>query len=272
MQLPNQMPEPPVHMAMSPYYPYILAISIAIFCAATAYAARDAKRTGRWLPLLVIAGAAIASFQECIYDVAVLVWWAELDTTPMYRIFNRSVPLWMVFAYPWFIGGMGYWAYRHFQDGMRSATLWKLYFFGWFANLLLEVPALQIGDIYTYYGEQPFKILGFPIWMAMTNTLMPIFVGAALHALDDVLRGPRALLTLVLVPAATASAEIASGWPIWLALNSGQGLWLTQAATLVTLGFSMSLAYLISLKLCVEAPATGRVGATPAATKVQFAS
>lgn len=254
MTLPNQMPDPPVNMAMSPLYPYVLALSIVIFLAALAYAVIDMRRTARVLPLLVLAGAAIASFQECIYDVAVLVWWADVDTVPMYRLFNRSVPLWMIFAYPWFIGGMGYWAYSQFQRGMGSARLWKLYFFGWFANLLLEVPALQIGNIYTYYGEQPFKILGFPMWMAMTNTLMPIFVGALLHVFDDVLRGPRTLFVLILVPAGTASAEISSGWPIWLALNSGQGLWLTQLATFVTLGVSISLVYLVSLKLCMRAP------------------
>lgn len=258
MQMPNQMPAPPVNMAMSPLYPYILALSIGVFLLALAFAMRDAQRTGRWLPVLVLAGAAIASLQECIYDVAVLVWWAEQDTTPLYRLFNRSVPVWMLFAYPWFIGGMGYWAYRRFQAGMTARQLWSLYFFGWFANLLLEVPALQIGNIYVYYGDQAFRVFGFPIWMAMTNTLMPIFVGAILHALDDVLHGPRTLLTLILVPAATASAEIAAGWPMWLALNSGQGLWVTQIATLVTLGFSMSLAYLVSLKLCVAVPQPAR--------------
>jgi len=264
VNLPNQMPDPPVNMAMSPFYPYILALSIGIFIAALAYGWRDMQRTGRWLPLLVLAGAGIASFQECIYDVAVLVWWAEVDTTPMYRLFNRSVPLWMVFAYPWFIGGMGYWAYSRFREGMSRGQLWKLYFFGWFANLLLEVPALQIGHIYTYYGEQPFKLLGFPVWMAMTNTLMPIFVGAILHLLDDVLRGPRALFALILVPAGTASAEIAAGWPMWLALNSGQGVWVTQLATVVTLGLSLSFAYLIALKLCVAVPSERSSGIAPA--------
>lgn len=251
--LENQIPRAPVEMVMSPYYPYILAISGAIFLAALGYAGRDAIQTRRWLPVLVFGGAFIASFQEAIYDVSVLVWWAENGPAPLYRAYNISVPTWMALAYPWFIGGMGYWAYRQFNDGMTPTKLWKLYFFGWFANMVLEIPALQLGNIYTYYGNQPFVILGFPMWMAFTNTLMPILVGAALHSLDDILKGPRALLVLAIVPMCTSAAEIASGWPIWFALNSGMTSVGTHVAALVVLGLSLTITYLVSLKFCTSA-------------------
>jgi hypothetical protein len=54
---------------------------------------------------------------------------------------------------------------------------------------------------------------------------------------------------------AVGSAEIASGWPMWLALNSGDGYRATYFAALLTLGFSLLITYLVSLKFCV-APAT----------------
>lgn len=265
----NQIPAPPTGMVMSPYYNLILAANLVIVAAVLLWTIRDAFRTRRAIPVLIMAGAAVASLQECLYDVVTLVWWAQYGTTPLYRIFNISVPVWMLAAYPWYIGGMGYFAYRQFKGGMTRSGLWKLYFFGWFANLLLEVPALQLGDIYTYYGDQPFEILRFPLWMAMTNSLMPILAGGLVYVLDDVLTGTRSLMVIALVPMATAAAEIASGWPVWLALNSGAGPVATHLAALVTLGLSLMIAYLVGLKLCPanarSVQKAGRPGLSPGA-------
>lgn len=251
--LTNQIPQPPVDMVMSPYYDLILGANVIVLAAVVIWVAREALKSKRALPLLILGGAAIASLLECIFDVMVLVWWPQHGPAPEYRILNISVPMWMLAAYPWYIGGMGYYAYRSFRDGMSVAGLWRLYFVGWFANFALEMPPLQIGNIYAYYGNQPFRVLDFPVWMAMTNSLMPILAGALLSAFDDVLKGPRSLLALALVPMAVGSAEIATGWPIWLALNSGQGYAVTYAAGAVVLGLSLTTTYLVSLKFCVAA-------------------
>ena len=253
--LPNQIPVAPVGMVMSHFYGAILTANIVLAAAVLFWTVRESIKTQRSLPVFIMFGAGIACLLECIFDVNVLVWWAQYGQMPLYRIFNISVPIWMLFAYPWYTGGMGYWAYRAFKNNMTRSTLWKLYFFGWLSNLFLEIPPLQLGHIYTYYGDQPLCILGFPLWMAMTNSLMPILTGALLYSLDDVLKGARSLLILALVPMAVGSAEIASGWPMWLALNSGDGYRATYFAALLTLGFSLLITYLVSLKFCV-APAT----------------
>jgi hypothetical protein len=218
---------------------------------------RDARSSRSLTPVLIMVGAALASLLECIYDVVVLAWWAQYGHVPLYRLFNISVPVWMIAAYPWFIGGQGYWLYKKFKQGATPALLWKMYFFAWFANMFLEIPALQIGNIYAYYGNQPFEIFGFPLWMAMTNSLMPILLAALIYGFDDVLRGARAWMIVPLVPMATGAAQIVAGWPIWLALHSGAGYGVTHAAALVTLGLSLVVTYLVSLKFCRGAqPAT----------------
>lgn len=248
--LQNQIPSGPVGMVMSPHYNLILLINFIVLAAVMAWIIKEARATRSFTPVLLMIGAGLASMSECIYDVMVLVQWADYGHTPLYRIFNLSVPIWMIAAYPWFIGGMGYWVYKQLKQGMTSAQLWKLYFFAWGANLFLEVPALQLGNIYTYYGNQPFQILGFPLWMAWTNALMPILLGTVVYACENALLGARSVLIIFLVPMATGTAQIAVGWPIWLALNSGAGYGVTHAAALVTLGFSLMIAYLVSFKFC----------------------
>jgi hypothetical protein len=251
--LPSQIPTAPVGIVMSPYYHLILGINVLVLAAVLVWIVREARRTSSLIPVLIMIGAAVSSLEECAFDVMVLVNWADSGHTPLYRIFDRSVPLWMVLAYPWFIGGMGYWMYSRLKQGMTAKQLWSLYFFAWGANLFLEVPPLQIGNIYTYYGNQPFQILGFPLWMAWTNALMPIFLGALVYALDDILTGVRSWLVVAIVPMAVGAAQIVAGWPIWLALNSGGGYAASYAGALATLGLSLIVVYLVALKFCQPA-------------------
>jgi hypothetical protein len=253
--LPTQIPTAPSGIVMSPQYGLILGINILVLAAVLVWIVRESRRSASWIPLLIMIGAAVSSLEECAFDVMVLVNWADSGHTPLYRLFDRSVPLWMVLAYPWFIGGMGYWMYSRLQQGMTTKQLWSLYFFGWAANMFLEIPALQIGNIYTYYGDQPFQILGFPLWMAWTNSLMPILLGAVVYALRDVLTGARAWLVVAIVPMAVGAAQIIAGWPIWLALNSGGGYAASYIGATATLGLSLTVVYLVAQKFCEPAAA-----------------
>jgi hypothetical protein len=218
---------------------------------------RDARRTQSWLPLFCLLGGCVAFLMEPIYDMVGSVWYPQHGQTPLFRAFNYSIPAWMLPAYAWFIAGQGYWMYKKFQVGVSIRQLWRYYALFWLSNLLLEVPGLTLG-IYAYYGAQPFKLFGFPLWMAMTNALMPILLGVTFVSLRTILTGGRVWITTPLVPMVIGFAQIAAGWPTWLALNSGQGLLMTHAAATVSLGLSLLIVYLVSQKFCSESlqPAT----------------
>lgn len=270
-QLPNQIPPAPTDMVMSPLYDLILGANFVILAAVLFWIVRDARRTQSLVPVVIMLGAALACLHECFYDTMVLVWWPQYGHTPLYRFFNISVPTWMLLAYPWYIGGQGYWFYRKLKAGMSTASLWKFYFFAWLANMALEIPALQIGNIYTYYGAQPMQILEFPLWMAFTNSLMPILLGALVLAFQELWEGWRVWLIVPLVPMATGTAQIIAGWPIWLALNSGMGYAATWPAAFAVLGLSVMVTYLVGVKFCRQPQAiatTARVsGVAHAAAK-----
>lgn len=253
--LPNQIPVPPVDMVMSPHYNLILGLSVLLLSAVVVWAIIESRRTRRALPLLILAGAALMSLQECIFDVMVTVWWPETGHTPLYRMFNRSVPIWMLMAYPWYYGSIAILVYKRIREGLTTGGLWKLYAYGWLGNFLVEIPALQFpelgwGHLYVYLAESPFKVFGFPLWMAMTNALTPLFMGALVAAYDDILVGARSLITVVLVPMAMGASQLAAGWPIFLALNSDASFEVKQLATVITLALSLLCTYLLGLKFC----------------------
>lgn len=251
----NQIPLPPIDMIMPATANNVIAVINYTVLAIVAFLMlRDGRRTQSLLPLFCLIGGLASFLMEPIYDMVGSVWYPQHGQTPLFRAFNYSIPLWMQPAYAWYIAGQGYWMYKKFQQGVSGQQLWRYYFLFWISNLVLEVPGLTLG-IYYYYGAQPFKVFGFPLWMAMTNSLMPILLGASFLSLRDVLTGRRIWIVAPIVPMIIGCCQISAGWPTWLALNSGQGLLVTHAAALVSLSFSMTIVYVVSLKFCVASKA-----------------
>lgn len=261
--LDNQIPVPPLDMVMPPVYGLMLAANFVVLALVMVWIMKEARRTNSAIPLLIMAGATVASLTECLWDVLGAVWYPQYGHTPMYRLFNVSVPLWMLAAYPCYLGGQGYWIYKRLGEGMSQSQLWKFYAFAWIMNFLLEIPVLQLG-VYVYHGPQPFVLFGFPLWQAMGNSLMPILIGTIVFAWRDILTGARSLLVIPIVPMAQILALGGVGWPTWLALNSGRGHEVTYPAAIVSFGLSLMMVYMVSVKVCspaqVRKPAAAGVG------------
>jgi hypothetical protein len=254
--LANQIPVPPVDMVMPSINSVVALANFGVLAVVAVLVAREARRTQSWVPLLILLGAALASLQEPIYDIVGAVWYPEHGTVAFNRAFNVSIPLWLIPGYAWYIGGLGNFMYRKMQRGALHRPLWQYYLLFWLANFALEMPGLNLG-IYRYYGEQPFRVLGFPLWMAVTNALMPLLIGSLFNRLRGILVGPAALLAVVLVPMVVGAAQIAAGWPTWLALNSGQGLLVTGAGAVASLGLALSVIYLLG-RLSAQPATAGR--------------
>ncbi|RQR22044.1 hypothetical protein DIE23_37420 [Burkholderia sp. Bp9143] len=240
-------------MVMPPIYHWVLIASFAMLLGVSIWILKEVQRTRSAIPALIVVGAAVASLTECLWDIQGAIWYPQFGHTPLYRIFNISVPLWDLPGYACYLGGQGYWFYRRLRKGMTTSTFWRFYVFCWLTDIALEVPVLQLG-IYVYYGPQPFNFLGLPLWQAMGNSLIPIFIGSAIYSWREMLTGVKVLLVIPLVITSLVFALTGVGWPVWLAMNSGGGYAATYPAAAIAMALSLLLAYMVSGKVCSLSP------------------
>jgi len=249
----EQVPAAPVGMLMPVTANLIIAgLNYTLLLVVTILMSREAWKTKSALPLLCLAGGAVSCLQEPIYDVLMCVWYPQYGQVPLFRNFDISVPLWLLPAYAWYISGQGYFMYRQFQKGLSVQRLWMFYLLFYVSDLVLEAPGLML-HIYDYYGPQPLKIFGLPLWMAAANAVMPILLGITYKSLGHILRGWAIWMAAPLVPVIIGCSQISTGWPTWFALHSGQGLWFTSLASFITIGLSAMITYLAARLFCVAA-------------------
>jgi hypothetical protein len=182
---------------------------------------------------LLLVGGAVSYFNEPIDDVLGLVWhpvagqWTALDT------FSR-VPLWGLGIYIVFFGGMPYLILQALRRGVTRRQLWAWVGVLVVVDVAVELPVLASG-IYSYYGDAPMLIGGFPVYWIVINAVGPLALAVLLLAAGDTFTGWRALYLPFLPMMFDAAGSVAVGWPIFSALNSRTSAsirWLAAALTI----------------------------------------
>jgi hypothetical protein len=244
------IPSPPVHDAMPQTAE--LAFNIFIFIPlgiALVIALRHVAGGKSPLLLYCIVGGALAALFEPVVDVLGLVYLKEVDAFGTFTVLDRTMPLYICFVYPWYVGGMGYLAYRLFQRGVTRRQLFQLWAVVGFVDVFLELPGI-IAHTYLYYGHQPLNVFGFPLWWAFVNPVMPMVAGALMYKIVPVLgSSPWRLLAVVpLIPMADGIANGAAAWPMWIALNQHDVSYVwTYLAAGATLALSLYCVWIIGL-------------------------
>ena len=263
MQNPAFMvPQPPYDMQMSDaigwftvfiFIPLGVAIAIAF--------AHLAQGKGPMLLLCLVGGVLAAAF-EPIVDVLGLVYFPDPGVHTAFTFMGRPLPWLIVFVYSWYVGGQAYVAYRVIERGIDRAGVFRLWAIFAAINVVLETPGL-LGGVYTYYGAQPLDFWGFPLWWSIVNPLMPVVGGALISKVGPELGSGWKLVGVIpLIPMADGIANAATGWPLWIALNSGIGYTVTYPALIVTLGLVMYSLWVVSL--AVARPIEQAVGSATA--------
>jgi hypothetical protein len=216
--------------------------------AALALGVRQVIRGRGPVLLYCIAGGAFAAFFEPVVDVLGLVYLKEQNALGTFTVLDRTMPLYICFVYPWYVGGLGYLAYRLFERGVTVRDLYVLWALDCVVDIALETPGILAGT-YLYYGKQPLDLWGFPLWWGFVNPVMPMLAGALIYKLRPHLgSGWKLLAILPLIPAADGMANAAAAWPMWISLNQTDVSYVwTYLAAGVTLGLSLFAVWVISL-------------------------
>lgn len=260
----GQFPTPPVEMVMPALANQIFTIAnLAILALFAIVLGRESVRSKSPLPILFLLGGMLGVFTEPFFDVMVCAWYPQVNSgLSVVHAFNVEVPIWLIAPWGFYIGGQAYYVYRALVRRMRPTTLWLLFPIFWFTNVAFEIPGLQLG-VYTYYGPQSFKVFGFPLWMGLSNAVMPITIAVVIYALRPILVGRRVWLALPIVPLAGLAGGAAVGFPMWWALNSGAGTAATLLATFVVFAIACLLLHVYTSLACAPAGESQDVATQP---------
>jgi hypothetical protein len=212
--------QPPFHDPMPKTAEWLFtAALLAMTCIALVIAVRQLVVRKDPLLLYCVIGGALGALFEPIVDVLGQCFLKQHGAIGTYTYLGRTIPLYLLFAYPWYNGGLAYLYFRLMQRGVATRTLFALWAATGVADVLEETPGI-LAHTYLYYGKQPFDIWGFPLWWAFVNPLMPLLAGALIYRLRPHVGGGWRLLGIIpLIPMAGAMANAATATPTWITLN-----------------------------------------------------
>jgi hypothetical protein len=245
------IPQPPIDSVMPKTAETIFNIFIFIpLGVALALAVRKLFKGQSPVLLYCIIGGALAAGFEPVVDVLGLVYLKEHGALGTFTILGRTMPLYICFVYPWYVGGLGYLAHKLFRRGVTMRDLFLLWAIDFLVDVVLESPGILAGT-YLYYGHQPFNVWGFPLWWGFVNPVMPMVAGALIFHLRPHLDRPWKLPAVIAcIPMADGIANGATAWPMWAALNQADVSYVwTYLASFATLGLALFSVWIIGLSV-----------------------
>lgn len=189
--------------------------------ALVAFALIEMVRKRSALGLTLLAGGALAYFNEPVDDILGLVWHPRVHQDTVFNTIG-PIPMWGLPTYIIFFGAIPWLLLRELRRGrftLRAFWIGVLLTFA--ADLAIELPLLQT-NLYVYYahGSPPMSIARFPLYWLLINTTGPLFCAAILFQARDYFRGWRTPFLLLVPVVADASCSIAVGLPVYTTLHA----------------------------------------------------
>jgi hypothetical protein len=90
-------------------------------------------------------GGGLAAFFETGADLLSCLYFPVQSQHTAFTTFDRPTPWALVFAYPWYVGGQGYLAYKLFARRLPAVRIWQLWGVYALSNVLVETPGVLTG-------------------------------------------------------------------------------------------------------------------------------
>ena len=244
-----RLPAPPVDMVVTSHDAavahWVFLIASALTVIPLLYALRDWKDSKSPVLLLILLGGALTNVMEPLVDVLGACWHPMINQTRLFEIMGHPMPVWLLPTYIAYFGVLTMTMYLGFRKGATSRTMWLWFAVPVIADILLEdgLFGLSGGHLYAYYGNQPLRLIAFPIWWAPVNA-MGVYSAALVLALAvPHLRGWRLALIPLVTPLLYAAAGSLSGFPSYVAINSEFSYPITQLSGVLSFLRASGMAY-----------------------------
>jgi hypothetical protein len=131
-------------------------------------------------------------------------------------------------------------------------------------GIVTEIVCITLGT-YEYYGPHPFRVLNFPLWIAVANAVVGMVSGILAARLRPLLSGAQVLVYVALVPVTMTMIQFGTGFLALDAINAANPpTWLLY----VTATISMALAGGVAMAALKLVPAHAERAAVPTDAEV----
>ena len=221
---------------------------------ATIYVLWCAYKHKSLIPIWVYLGGGIAYIAEPLVNVLGLVWYPKIGIDAVFESLGRPVPVFGFLAYAWFQGALAVFVYDRLVRGTTVRGMWII--FGSFvtAMLLLEIPGLNLGA-YTYYGNQPFVLMKYPVWWAVVNSAAPVVAGTLVYRMRDYVKPALSPIFIYAACFSNAGVMFACACPLFFVLNSPASLLVTHLVGALTIATACFCVYMTTLLGAKDSPA-----------------
>lgn len=255
-------PVPPVLMQVAPGPEHIITLVMAtLTTAAFLFALVHWYRSGRPIVMLLFLAGGCMMVMEPMVDTVSGCWFAA-DSTLGFVGWGRPIPLWVCLTYFAYFGIGAAVIWIGMQRGLTRVQIWYFFLGEVLADTVLESVLLRVG-LYTYYGNQPLSIGGFPLWWAAVNALVSVVAAAVTLQVARRLNGWKVIALIPVLLSTSAAANAAAGWPAWFVINSDVGpIWATIGG-LVSCAIAFACVAVIAALVAVPPSAGAHITARP---------
>ena len=197
------------------------------------------------VPLFLALGTILIVVPEVFVDIVGLVYYPTSPVDHAFTLFGRQMGYFIIAA--WF--GAGVFAllmFKILQTRPTARTVWTVLAATCIAYTCFEELLVGAGGMYHYYGNQPMWWDRLPLWWTPCNTLGCALLPAAFAVrFLPLLRGWRAAVMLVVVPACLAGGYALIAMPSWVVVNGHYPWLVTQLAGLSTWALGIGTAAVV---------------------------
>ena len=177
---------------------------------------------------------------------------------------GHRMPAFILVGASTYVAFGGYLAYRYLQNGrsLRDIFVLSAVYVG-IPEIVLEMAWHHFGII-AYYGDNPTRVLGIPLYSIVQNTtLLPVY-GVVIYFAAKYLTGARIWWLVLFIPATTIGYIVGVSWPAYQAVQSSAPAPVVWAAAVMVIATSISATYALlqipELRQLRDEHARGRYG------------
>lgn len=197
-------------------------LTFAIAAVVLLWVARMCHRERILWPAVVLVAGTATCLLEPMFDHLYGLWFPSEGQWHLFTAYGIHEPVWLAPAYLAIYGGGAVFIARQLQRTPTRRVVWRFYWALVAVAMVAEIGYVQILEVYNYQGNQPFEVLGYPLFLGFVNSMSALVAGILIYRLLPLLQGTAKLSLLLVSPIAFAVEAFGSGF-IYLAIrHSGE--------------------------------------------------